>query len=68
MVQRLRLPTHSARGLGSIPREGTRSQMLQLRVFLPQLKVLYAATENKKRCALNERVSRREGSELSLRP
>ena len=68
VVQRLGLPAHSAGGLGSIPSEGTRSHMLQLRVCPPQLKILYAATENKKSCSLNEGVSRRIGSEPSRDP
>ena len=34
----LRLPTPNAGGLGSIPGQGTRSHMLQLRVGGPQLR------------------------------
>ena len=38
VVQWLRLHTPNAGGPGSIPGEGTRSHMLQLRVRMPQLK------------------------------
>ena len=33
------------RGLGSIPGQGTRSHMLELRVQMPTLKILYATTK-----------------------
>ena len=39
MIQRLRLWTPNAEGLSSIPSQGTRSHMLQLRVCMPQLKI-----------------------------
>ena len=39
MVQRLRLCTRSAGGPSSIPGQGIRSHMLQLRVLMPQLKI-----------------------------
>ena len=42
MVQWLRRPTPNAGALGSIPDQGTRSHMLQLRVSMPQLKILHA--------------------------
>ena len=45
VVQRLRLCTPNAGGLGSIPGQGTRSHILQLRVRMPQLKILHAATK-----------------------
>ena len=45
VVQWLRLRTPSAGGLGSIPDQGTRSQMLQRRVHMPQLKILHTATK-----------------------
>ena len=32
-------------GLGSIPGQGTRSHMMQLRICMPQLKILCAATK-----------------------
>ena len=38
VVQWLRLCAPNAGGLGSIPGQGTRSHMLQLRVHVPQLK------------------------------
>ena len=38
MVQWLRLLAPNAGGPGSIPGQGTRSHMLQLRVRMPQLK------------------------------
>ena len=38
VVQWLKLHAPSAGGLGSIPGQGTRSHMLQLRVLMPQLK------------------------------
>ena len=40
VVQRLRLHTPNARGPGSIPGQGTRSHMLQLRVRMWQVKIL----------------------------
>ncbi|TEA37724.1 hypothetical protein DBR06_SOUSAS9210046, partial [Sousa chinensis] len=46
MVQWLRLCAPSGRGLGSIPGQGTRSHMLQLRVCMLQLMILCAATKN----------------------
>ena len=45
MVQWLRLYVPNARGMGSIPGQGTRYQMLKLRVFMPHLKILHAATK-----------------------
>ena len=45
MVQWLRLGTPNAGGLGSIPGQGTRSHMPQLRVHKPQPKVLHATTK-----------------------
>ena len=33
------------RGLGSIPGQGTRSHMPELRVQMPKLKILYATTK-----------------------
>ena len=42
---RLRLWAPTARGLGLIPGQGTRSHILKLRVHLPQLKILHAATK-----------------------
>ena len=41
----LRLYTPNARGPGSIPGQGTRYDILQLRVPMPQLKMLYTATK-----------------------
>ena len=38
VVQWLRLRAPNAGGLGSIPGQGTRSHMLQLRVHMPQLR------------------------------
>ena len=34
------------RGLDSVPGQGTRSHLLQLRVHMPQLKILPEATKN----------------------
>ena len=45
VVQGLRLHAPDARGLGSIPGQGTRSHILQLRVFMQQLKIPFAATK-----------------------
>ena len=39
-------PCCQCRGLGSIPGQGTRSHMLQLRVPVPKLKILNAATKS----------------------
>ena len=45
-VQWLRLHTPNAGGLGSIPGQGTRSHMPQLRVCMLQLKIPHATTKN----------------------
>ena len=45
VVQWLRFCPPSARGLGLIPDQGTRSHRLRLRVQLPQLKILHAPTK-----------------------
>ena len=45
MVQWLRLLAPNAGGLGSIPGQGTRSCMVQLRACMPQLKIRGAATK-----------------------
>ena len=45
--QWLRLCTPSAGGPGSIPGQGTRSHMLQLRVCMPQLKIPHATVKIK---------------------
>ncbi|TEA36103.1 hypothetical protein DBR06_SOUSAS11510010, partial [Sousa chinensis] len=45
VVQWLRLHAPNAGGRGSIPGWGTRSHVLQPRVRMPQLKILYAATK-----------------------
>ncbi|TEA34285.1 hypothetical protein DBR06_SOUSAS3610024, partial [Sousa chinensis] len=42
----LRLRAPSAGGLGSIPGQGALSHMPQLRVHMPQLKILCAATKD----------------------
>ena len=47
VVQWLRLHAANAGGLGSIPGQGTRSHMLQLRVHMPQLKIPHAAMKTK---------------------
>ena len=52
VVQGLRLHISSARGLGSIPGQGTRSHMPQLRVFTLQLKTPHAM-RNELRTATN---------------
>ena len=44
-VQWLRLHTPNAGGPGLIPGQGTRSHMWQLRVLMPQLKILCAITK-----------------------
>ena len=46
MVQWLRLCAPNAGSLGSIPGQGTRSHMPQLRVHMPQLKIPHAATKD----------------------
>ena len=45
MVQCLRIHTPNAGDPGAIPGQGTGSQMLQLRVHMPQLKILCAPTK-----------------------
>ncbi|TEA28876.1 hypothetical protein DBR06_SOUSAS4010093, partial [Sousa chinensis] len=45
VVQWLRLCTPYVGGPGSIPGQGTRSHMPQLRVCMLQLKILHAATK-----------------------
>ena len=45
MVQWLRLLTPNAGSPGSVPGQGTRSRMPKLRVRMPQLKILHAATK-----------------------
>ena len=53
MVQRLRLCASNARSSDSIPSQGTRCHMSQLRVDMPQLKIPSAAmkTEDPIPCA-----------------
>ncbi|TEA32556.1 hypothetical protein DBR06_SOUSAS4910043, partial [Sousa chinensis] len=46
VVQWLRLRAPKAGGPGSIPGQGTRAYMLQLRVCMPQLKIPHAATKD----------------------
>ena len=46
MVQWIRLWAPSAVGLGLIPVQGTRSDMLQLRVCMLQLKMLHTAIKD----------------------
>ena len=46
VVQWLRLHALNAGGLGSIPGQGTRSCMLQLRSRMLQLKILHATTKD----------------------
>ena len=45
VVQWLRLHSPNAGGLSSIPGQGTRSHTLQLRVWVPQLKIPCAASK-----------------------
>ena len=45
MVQWPRHHAPNAGALGSIPGQGTGAYMLQLRVHMPQLKILHAATK-----------------------
>ena len=45
MVQRLRVHAANGGGLGSIPGQGNRSHMLQLRVYQLQPKIPHAATK-----------------------
>ena len=45
MVQWLRLCTHNAGGPGSIPGQGTRCHMLQLRVHMPRPEIPRATTK-----------------------
>ena len=45
MVQWLRLRAPGAGGPGSIPGQGTRSHVLQLKIRMPQMKILHAATK-----------------------
>ena len=46
LVQWQRFHAPSAGGPGSIPGQGTRSHILQLRVRMPQLKIPHAATKD----------------------
>ncbi|TEA41477.1 hypothetical protein DBR06_SOUSAS27010023, partial [Sousa chinensis] len=46
VVQWLRLCTPNAGGLGLISGQGTRSHMPQLRVPMPQVKILHATTKD----------------------
>ena len=39
VIQQLRFCATNAKGSGSIPGQGTRSHMLQLRFWMPQLKI-----------------------------
>jgi len=55
VVQWLRLCAPNARGSGLIPGQETRSHMLKLRVFMPQLKILHAATEDPRCCSEDQR-------------
>ena len=50
VVQWLRLHAPNAGGLGSIPGQGTRSCMPQLRVHMPQLRSPLAATKKWASC------------------
>ena len=50
VTQWLRLRAPSAGGPGSIPGQGTRSHMLQLRVHMLQLKILHATTKDPACC------------------
>ena len=45
LVRRLRLHVPNAGGPGSIPAQGTRPHMPQLRVRMPQLKIPHATTK-----------------------
>ena len=54
MVQWLRLHAPNAGGLGSIPGQGTRSHMLQLRAHIPQPKVPHAATKKDPACRIKD--------------
>ncbi|TEA29203.1 hypothetical protein DBR06_SOUSAS14810008, partial [Sousa chinensis] len=47
VAQWLRLHTPNAGDLGLIPGQGTRSHMLQLSVFMPQLRSLPATTKTR---------------------
>ena len=55
VVQWLRLNTPSARGLGSVPGQGTRSHMPQLRIHMPQLKDLTYCIKDGRCCVLQIR-------------
>ena len=50
VVQRLRLHAPNAGGLGSIPGQGTRAHMQQLRAHMPKLKIPHAATKDPTCC------------------
>ena len=63
-VQWLGLHAPFARGPASIPGQGTRSHMLQLRVHMPQLKIPHATTKipravTKTRCSqVNDKINK----------
>ena len=61
VVQWLRLHAPNARGMGSIPGQGTRSHMPPLRVHMPQLKILHATT--KARCSQINKYFRKRKKE-----
>ena len=71
MVQWLRLLTPNAGGPGSIPGQGTRSHMLQLRVHINShtLKILCAATKTQRSQIIFfflERKREQENGDLTL--
>ena len=60
VVQWLRLCAPSAGGLGSIPGQGTRSHMPQLRIRMPQLKILHVTTKRSRTPQLKDPACRNE--------
>ena len=66
MVQWLRLHAPKAGGWGSIPDEGTRFHMPQLRVCLPQLNIPHAAI--KTQCSLVNKFFLKKDSGRAVEP
>ena len=58
MIQWLRLRAPNPGGLSSIPGQGTRSHLLQLRVRVPQLRILHVTT--KTQCSQINKYNKKE--------
>ena len=65
VVQWLRLHIANATGPGSIPGQGSRPHMQQLRVHMPQLKILHAATKKITQAATEKKMPARTASSMA---